>query len=105
MGTYVATFKISSRMREGNLEREKAGGGMAWPEEIRPLMQAHLDYEKDLKAGGRVLFGGPMAAFDWAFIVYRVDTLAEATELAENDPCYIEGLITDCIVSPWHHAL
>ena len=92
-------------MWEGNIEREKAGGGMAWPEEIRPLIQAHLDYGKDLKVAGRVLFGGPMAAFDWALVVYRADSLAEATELAEKDPGYMGGILTDCKVVPWHHAL
>ena len=105
MGTYVTTFKVSSWMRESNLEREKAGGGMAWPEDIRPLIQAHLDYGKDLKAKGKILVGGPMAAFDWALVIYRVDTLDEAVKLAENDPAYISGILTDCKVVPWHHAL
>lgn len=105
MGTYVAMFNVSPQMREGNLQREKSGGGMAWPEDIRPIIQAHLDYGKGLKAEGKILVGGPMVAFDWALIIYRADTLDEAVELAENDPAYKSGLLTDCKVVPWHHAL
>jgi len=105
MGTYVATFKVSTAMRDGNIHRERAGGGMAWPEDIRPKIQAHLDYMKGLKAEGKVLLGGPMAAFDWALVVYKADSLDEAVTLAESDPGYRSGMLTDCKVAPWHHAV
>ena len=105
MGTYVATFNVSPRMREGNLQRVKSGGGMAWPEDVRPVIQAHLDYLKGLKGEGKILVGGPMVDFDWVLIIYRADTLDEAVRLAENDPACKSGLLSDCRVVPWHHAV
>jgi uncharacterized protein YciI len=105
MGTYVAMLDVSPQMREGNLQRERSGGGMAWPEDIRSVIQAHLDYLKGLKAEGKILVGGPMAAFDWVLIIYRADNLDEAVKLAEGDPAYKSDLLTDCRVLPWHHAV
>ena len=105
MGTYVATFNVSPRLREGNLQRVKSGGGNAWPEDVRPVMQSHLDYVKGLKAEGKILVGGPMVDFDWVLIIYRADALDGAVMLAENDPAYKNGLFIDCRVVPWHHAV
>ena len=105
MGTYVASWQFAPRFRAANIKREQAGGGMNWPEDVRPIVKDHLDYLKGLHKEGKVIIGGPMAAFDWALVICRTDTMDETIDLLSADPAYKAGLLTDLKVEPWHRAV
>lgn len=101
MGTYVAISTISPIFREAHFQALKPGGKL--PQEISAKVEAHVQYDKDLKAKGKLIAAGPTVAFTWGLKLLRADSLEEATALAENDPGIKSGLLTDLKVEPWYH--
>ena len=103
MGTYVATTNITPAFREAHFQALKRGGKL--PEEFAPIVEAHTQYVKDLKAKGKMLAGGPTVAFTWGVSLLKTDSLEEAIALSENDPAVKNGLFTDLKVEAWYHIV
>lgn len=101
MPTFVVRSTISPRFREGHFQSLKPGGKL--PEDIAPIVAAHVQYGKDLKAKGNVICGGPVVAFTWGLTVLKADSLEQAKKLVENDPGHKEGLFTGYEIEPWYH--
>ena len=101
MGTYVATSTISPAFREAHFQALKPGGKL--PEEMVPHVEAHVQYDKELKAKGKLIAAGPTVAFTWGLKLLKADSLEEATTLAQNDPGIKSGLLTDLKVEAWYH--
>lgn len=76
--------------------------------ETRP---AHLDYIKVLESEGRLLTAGPNPAIDseepgengfsGSLIIAEFDSLAEATQWAENDPYKLNGVFANVTIKPY----
>jgi uncharacterized protein YciI len=103
MLAFVARINHSSRFTEAGLQASKQG--WKWPEDVAPIVTAHIEYLKGLRAEGRVICGGPMVAFTHGLSVIRADSLAEAKKLIENDPAKKNGLYTDFEIEPWYHIV
>lgn len=67
------------------------------PEAVKDTLPAHLDYQRELEAAGKLALAGPMsdASGDMmegtGLIIYRAETLEEARMLAEEDPMHAAG--------------
>ena len=88
----------------------KERGALAWelfmvrttpvkgPEEIQPVLPAHLAYQKQLEEAGSLVMAGPISDETGdemqgaGMIIYRAATLADARKLTENDPMHAEGI-------------
>ena len=102
MGTYVAISTISPEFREAHFQALKPGGKL--PEDISAQAEAHMQYDKELKAKGKLIAAGPTVAFTWGLKLLRADSLEEAKLLAENDPGIKSGLLIDLKVEAWYHV-
>jgi uncharacterized protein YciI len=69
---YVATLIIT------DIEKNK---------EVRP---AHLEYIDRLYQAGKIVMAGPFTDGKGGMIIYRANSIEEATQLAENDPVIVE---------------
>jgi uncharacterized protein YciI len=103
MPTFIARNTISPRFREAHFKALKGNGKL--PEDMAANADAHLEYQRDLKAKGKILYGGPMVDFTWGILAIRADTIEEATEIARGDPGFKTGLLLDCEVIPWYHMV
>jgi uncharacterized protein YciI len=66
--------------------------------EIRP---AHREYIDTLIEQGKVLLAGPFADDSGALFVYEAASLAEAREIARNDPYNLKGVFDTFEVIEW----
>jgi uncharacterized protein YciI len=69
------------------------------PEQIKPLLLAHLEYMIGLEKRGLVFASGPLAdgagpPTGQGLTVLRANSAAEARALAEADPFFVNGLRT-----------
>jgi uncharacterized protein YciI len=103
MPTFVARSNHSSRFRDAGSQVLKGEG--RWPEDLAPIVDAHVAYVKDLGAKGKMICGGPVVAFTWGLSVLRADSLEEAKKLIEDDPAKKSGLWVDYEIEPWFHVV
>lgn len=70
--------------------------------DIMPMLADHLEYLIALERQGKVFASGPMGAPEKrnGMTIVRVDSEAEAREIAENDPFAKAGL-RDFTIEPW----
>lgn len=67
------------------------------PEVLRQHLPAHLAYQAEQEAQGHLVMAGPLSDFTGeqmegvGMIIYRAESLAAATELAEADPMHATG--------------
>ena len=67
------------------------------PEDVKNNLSAHLDYQRNLEETGVLVLAGPTSdssgdSMEGAgLIVYRAGSMAEAREIAENDPMHKSG--------------
>lgn len=69
------------------------------PEQLRPVLAAHLDYMIDLEKRGVVFASGPLADAEQppqgeGLTILRASSAAEARAVAEADPFFKNGLRT-----------
>ena len=71
-------------------------------EELDRLQIKHLAHLKKLKEGGHIIMNGPCPGGDHlrGVCIYRVDSLEEATALAEADPAVQAGRL-GVEIQPW----
>jgi uncharacterized protein YciI len=55
------------------------------------LRPQHLDFLKGQEAQGRIFARGPFANGSGGLVIYRAESLQEATTLAESDPYVSHG--------------
>lgn len=103
MPTFVVRNTISPRFREAHFQSLRGHGKL--PEDIAPHADAHLKYQRDLRAKGKILYGGPMVDFTWGLLILSADSIEEAKEIAGNDPGLRTGLLLDYEVIPWYHMV
>ena len=103
MPTFVARINHSPRFKEAHFQALKQDGKL--PEEVTPIVEAHLQYLRGLKAKGKIICAGPVVAFTWGLDVLRADSLEEAKKLIEDDPGVKSGLLTDYKIEPWYHMV
>ena len=103
MPTFIARHTISPRFREAHFQALKGDGKL--PEDMARHADAHLQYQRDLKAKGKILYGGPMVDFTWGLLIIRADSIEEAREIAGGDPGLKTGLLLDFEVTPWYHMV
>jgi len=67
------------------------------PEDLKENLPAHLAYQAELEQQGNLVMAGPLsdltgnAMEGTGMIIYRADSLAVATALANNDPMHKTG--------------
>jgi uncharacterized protein len=69
------------------------------PEQLRPVLAAHLDYMIDLEKRGIIFASGPLAGPERppqgeGLTILRAASAAEARAVAEGDPFFRNGLRT-----------
>lgn len=69
------------------------------PEQLRPVLAAHLDYMIDLEKRGVIFASGPLANAEQppqgeGLTILRAANAAEARAIAESDPFFKHGLRT-----------
>lgn len=69
------------------------------PEQLRPVLAAHLDYMIDLEKRGVIFASGPLANAEQppqgeGLTILRAASAAEARAVAESDPFFKNGLRT-----------
>ncbi len=67
------------------------------PEAIKESLPDHLAYQREMEESGKLVMAGPMSdatgehMLGVGLIVYRANSLEEATALAEADPMHATG--------------
>ena len=67
------------------------------PEEMQKHLPEHLEYQKKLEAEGKLFMAGPVSDENGSMmtgsgmILYRANSIEEATRLAEQDPMHLSG--------------
>ena len=75
-------------------------------EQLLEILGDHLAYQEKLESEGILFLAGPLAdeeGAEWSgegLIVYAVDSLAEAREIAEADPMHSAGR-REFTIRPW----
>lgn len=70
----------------------------AAPEDMLEVLPAHLAYQKEMEAAGHLFLAGPLSddsgenTSGGGLIIYRAASMAEAKELADNDPMHQNGM-------------
>jgi len=69
----------------------------ASPEEMLETLPAHLTYQKEMEAAGKLFLAGPLSDISGdemsggGLIIYRATSLEEAKEIADKDPMHQLG--------------
>ncbi|MEP3279648.1 MAG: YciI family protein [Stappiaceae bacterium] len=69
----------------------------AAPDEMLKILPAHLSYQKEMEAAGKLFLAGPLsddsgeAMSGGGMIIYRAGSMEEAAEIADNDPMHQSG--------------
>jgi len=67
------------------------------PEDLKANLPDHLAYQAELEQQGQLVMAGPLSDISGeamegvGMIIYRADSLASATALADNDPMHKTG--------------
>ena len=67
------------------------------PALVKATLPAHLDYQKEMEASGRLVFAGPLSdetgeeMQGFGMIVYRAESFEQAKSFAEADPMHKSG--------------
>ena len=69
----------------------------------QPLRE-HLDYLLALHKNGKVTMGGPYADESGGLVVLRVDDMAEAKQLIDNDPAIVDATLK-ANVKAWNRVV
>jgi uncharacterized protein YciI len=70
------------------------------PDAVKDTLPRHLEYQRELEITGRLVLAGPTSddsgenMIGAGLIIYRAATMAEANEMAENDPMHKSGART-----------
>ncbi|MYK32160.1 MAG: hypothetical protein F4051_10705 [Boseongicola sp. SB0670_bin_30] len=76
------------------------------PDDVKQCLPAHLEYQRGLELQGRLVLAGPLSdrtgeSMEGAgLIVYRAGSMAEAQQLAEDDPMH-QGGVRDFMLRKW----
>ncbi|MYA89731.1 MAG: hypothetical protein F4X97_14990 [Boseongicola sp. SB0662_bin_57] len=68
------------------------------PDDVKQCLPAHLEYQRELERRGALALAGPLSdptgeSMEGAgLIVYRAGSIAEAKQLAEDDPMHQGGV-------------
>jgi uncharacterized protein YciI len=79
---------------------------VATPDEMLKHLPAHLEYQKQMEAEGKLFLAGPLSDPSGkemsgnGMIVYKVATMKEAVQIAENDPMHLAN-IKEFTVRSW----
>lgn len=79
---------------------------IATPEALQQTLPAHLDYQKQLEADGKLFLAGPTSDVTGelmqgsGLIIYRAASLEEAEALAKGDPMHSQN-VRSYIVRKW----
>ena len=71
---------------------------IATPEMLQQTLPAHLDYQKQLEAKGKLFLAGPVSDVTGelnqgsGLLIYRAISLQEADELAKADPMHSQNV-------------
>ena len=66
-------------------------------EAVKDNLQSHLAYQQEQEALGKLAFAGPLSDLSgeqmegMGMIVYRAESLATASKIADEDPMHISG--------------
>ena len=78
------------------VETTPSGG----PEEMQATLPAHLAYQKDMEAAGKLFLAGPLSDSSGdlmegcGLIIYRAASLQEAKDITDADPMHANGVRT-----------
>lgn len=67
------------------------------PDAMKEVLPDHLAYQAEQEAAGTLALAGPLSDLSGedmqgeGLIVYRADSLASATRIADNDPMHLTG--------------
>ncbi len=67
------------------------------PEEMLAVLPAHLEYQKQQEAEGKLFLAGPLSDSEGenmsggGLIIYRASSMEEAKALADGDPMHAQG--------------
>ena len=73
------------------------------PEAVKASLPDHLAYQRNLEESGRLLMAGPISdesgeqMIGAGMIIYRADSMEDATQLAEEDPMHKSGARSFCL--------
>lgn len=79
---------------------------VATPDEMLKHLPAHLEYQKQMEAEGKLFLAGPLSDPSGkemsgnGMIVYKVATMKEAVQIAEKDPMHL-AKIKEFTVRGW----
>jgi uncharacterized protein YciI len=74
------------------------GADKAKLDAVRP---AHWEYDRRLNSNGKFVLGGPFANDKGGLFVYNAHDRKDAIACAENDPFFVEGVITEYELREW----
>ncbi len=69
-------------------------------QDVQAVLPQHLDYQKEMEETGRLFLAGPLSdsageeMSGGGLIIYRATSMADARELADNDPMHNSGART-----------
>ncbi len=67
--------------------------------------EEHLKRLERLNEEGKLVLAGPFADLSGSLIIVEFSSLEEATEFAETDPFYLNGVYTSVDVKPFKKVL
>ena len=113
MRYFVVRANFLPRFREAHIkamERELASEGQSsyvsfLPEDMVKERINHQEYNRTLKANGKLMCAGPMTDYGWALFIYTVESEDEAIGLIEADPFYKCGFFTDYEKNGWYYRI
>jgi uncharacterized protein YciI len=82
------------------VDRVRPGVG---PEELERVIPPHIEWLKEMMAGGVVVQAGKWGDLGGAYVV-RAEGLREAEALVEGDPLLASGLVTWDVAEFWPMA-
>ena len=73
-------------------------------EEEQAVMDVHFEYLQNLLAEGKLVLAGPCLDAKYGICIFRADSMEEATQIMENDPAVVQGVMT-ATVHPYRISL
>ena len=79
---------------------------VATPEEMLSHLPAHLQYQKQMEAEGKLFLAGPLSDLSGqemsgnGMIIYKTKSMEEAIQIADNDPMHLAN-IKEFTVRSW----
>lgn len=69
------------------------------PEKIKSVVLLHIEYWHSLKLSKYI--GGPFADRSGGIVTFEAESIEEATEITNNDPFVIQGLLESKWIKEW----